>query len=172
MKRAYIDLLSRQNSLLLVIFASALLLFSVIDLSAQEPPPVVDATVSQILSFGAFTSSPGIGHVSISPGGVRTTDNVVPLGGFPSNAVINVTTNRPALLSMLIGSNIKLIHISGKFMTLHIEDTDIDPPSPFIVQHPPGNVEVKFGGTLDVGDIGSNPAGDYSGTFDVTFIWE
>jgi hypothetical protein len=143
--------------------------FFLIVTEAQEPPPVVNATVSQNLSFGAFTASPGTGSVTILTTGSRVTNNVTGLGGFFTNAVYRVSTNRQALLSILKGPDVTLTATGGS-MTLHIGDTD--PASPFLVLHPPGYVDVKVGGTLNVGTVAANPTGNYSGTFYITFIWE
>lgn len=160
-----------RKSLAVVILPVIILAISIGDLLAQEPPPVVDVTVTQNLVFGAFTSSPTTGSVTILADGSRTTNNVIGLFGFSySNAIFSVATNRPALLSILKGSNTLLTRGGGGSMTLQIGDPD--PPSPFLVLHPPGFVLVTIGGTLLVGDAVANPPGNYSGTFDLTFIWE
>jgi len=93
------------------------------------------------------------------------------LFGFPfSNAIFKVATNKPALLSIVKGPDVLLTRSGGDSMTLQIGDPN--PPSPFLVPHPPGYVLVNIGGTLLVGDAGANPPGNYNGTFDITFIWE
>jgi hypothetical protein len=153
---------------ILLLSCICLVLFSIVT-EAQEPPPVVNATVSQNLSFGAFTASPGIGSVTILTTGSRVTNNVTGLGGFVTNAIYRVSTNRQALLSILKGPDVTLTATGGS-MTLHIGDTD--PASPFLVLHPPGYVDIKVGGTLNVGTVAANPPGNYNGTFYITFIWE
>jgi hypothetical protein len=135
-----------------------------------EPPPVIDATVSQNLSFGAFTTSPGLGSVTILTDGSRSTNNVLGIGIGYANAIYHVSTNRPALLSILKGPDVLLTGSNGGSMNLHIGDTD--PGSPFLVPHPPGYVDIKVGGTLTVGTALANPPGSYNGTFYITFIWE
>lgn len=135
-----------------------------------EPPPVVDATVSQNLGFGTFTTSPGVGSVTILTDGSRSTNNVLGIGIGYTNAVYRVSTNRPALLSILKGPDVSLIGSNGGSMNLHIGDTD--PASPFLVLHPPGYVDIRVGGTLTVGTALANPPGSYNGTFFITFIWE
>lgn len=166
-----IDFFLRHKRLAVIILPVIILAFSIGDLIAQEPPPVIDATVSQNLVFGAFTSSPTTGSVTILADGSRTTDNVIGLFGFSySNAIFRVATNRPALLSILKGPNTLLTRGGGGSMTLQIGDPN--PASPFLVLHPPGFVTVNIGGTLLVGDALANPPGNYTGTFDLTFIWE
>ena len=165
-----INFFLRHKSSAVIIILVIILAFSLGDLIAQEPPPVIDATVTQNLIFGAFTASPTTGSVTILSDGSRTTNNVIGLFGFSfSNAIFRVATNRPALLSILKGPNTLLVN-GGNSMTLQIGDPD--PASPFLVLHPPGYVLVNIGGTLLVGDAVANPPGSYSGTFDLTFIWE
>jgi hypothetical protein len=153
-----------------VLFSFIFSIFLSLIAEAQEPPPVVNATVSQNLSFGAFTASPGIGSVTILTNGSRVTNNVLGIGG-PTfiNAIYSVSTNRQALLSILKGPDVTLTAPGGS-MTLHIGDTD--PASPFLVMHPPGYIDIKVGGTLNVGTVSANPPGNYTGTFYITFIWE
>jgi hypothetical protein len=164
-------ILLRHKRLAVVILPVIILALSTENLKAQEQPPVIYPTVNQNLSFGAFTTSPASGSVTIASDGTRTTNNVLGLFGFPfSNAVFRVATDKPALLSILKGPNTVLTRAGGGSMTLQIGDPS--PASPFLVLHPPGFVLVNIGGTLLVGDAVANPPGNYSGTFDLTFIWE
>jgi hypothetical protein len=169
--RDHKEFFNRLKRLVVVTLTVIILIISVGDLFAQEPPPVIDATVTQSLIFGAFTTSLSTGSVTISSDGTRTTNNVTGLFGFPySNAILRVSTNRPTLLSIVKGLDVPLTRAGGGSMTLQIGDPDLS--SPFLVPHPPGYVLLNIGGTLLVGDALANPPGSYSGTFDLTFIWE
>jgi hypothetical protein len=56
-------------------------------------------------------------------------------------------------------------------MILHIGASD--PASPFVLlTSPPSFTLMNVGATLSVGNPASNPPGNYSGTFDITFIQE
>jgi hypothetical protein len=75
--------------------------------------------------------------------------------------VISLLSGPPAVLS---GSN-------GGTLSLQLDDTF--PASPFVTSVPyQQQTTVLLGGTLTVGTIASNPAGNYSGTVDVTFVQE
>ena len=56
--RDHINFFLMQKSLAVVILPVIILAISIGDLMAQEPPPVIDATVTQNLVFGAFTIQP------------------------------------------------------------------------------------------------------------------
>jgi hypothetical protein len=59
----------------------------------------------------------------------------------------------------------------GGTLTLQLDNSI--PSSPFVnTTRPPFRTQVRIGGTLMVGNMLDNPAGDYIGTFSVTFIQE
>ena len=142
---------------------------------AQEPPPrPVEVTVSQNLGFGAFSHGVSGGTVIISNSGSRSaTGTVIPLNlGFSFNAaVFRLVANRGTLITILNGPPAVLPGSNGGSMTMTLGVTD--PASPFvIINNPPAFTIMNIGGTLTVGNAASNPPGNYSGTFDITFIQE
>ena len=144
--------------------------------NGQEFPPrpiTVTVNLSQNLSFGAFYQGNAGGSVIISPSGFRSsTGDVVLLSmGYTFNSgLYDVVANRGTRITILNGSNTTLIN-GGSSMTLIIGASD--PASPFIITTtPPAATQVRIGGTLIVGNAGANPPGNYSGTFNVTFVQE
>jgi hypothetical protein len=126
------------------------------------------------MNFGAFTQGISSGTVTISPQNIRSaTGSVILLNisGYTSAAAVfevNATKNTPiaiatGLTGTLTGSN-------GGSLELQIENTY--PASPFTTAT---NVEwkvIQVGGTLLIGPPASNPPGTYSGTFNVTFVFQ
>ena len=142
---------------------------------AQEPPPrPVEVTVSQNLVFGAFSHGAAGGTVIISNTGSRSaTGTVIPLNlGFSFNAaVFRLVANRGTLITILNGSPATLPGSNGGSMTMTLGISN--PASPFVIPaNPPSFTIMNIGGTLTVGNSASNPPGNYSGTFDITFIQE
>jgi len=143
---------------------------------AQEFPPrpiSVYANPAQGLCFGAFYHGVIGGTVIVHPNGIRTTTgDVVPINmGFViSPAQFEIDANPGTLISVL-GSTTTLAGSNGGSITLNIGGTS--PASPFITTAiPPARTIVYVGGTLTVGNMLANPPGNYSGTFQVTFIQE
>jgi len=144
---------------------------------AQEPPPrpiTVTVSLVQNLSFGAFYHGNTGGTVIIYPTGSRSaTGDVVllNLGYSFATGLYDVVANPGTLVSILNGPDAILTGSGGGSLTLHIGDSD--PDSPFIITTmPPAATQLRIGGTLIVGNPGANPPGNYSGTFDVTFVQE
>jgi hypothetical protein len=145
-----------------------------IPVSAQEMPPrpiSVTVVTSQNLSFGNFAQGALGGTVSVSSSGTRSwTGNIVLLnGGSVSPALFDVVANPGTLITIVNGSDVSLNGSNGGTMMLHIGTSSTG--SPFITTVArPTPTHVYIGGTLTVGNPGANPPGDYSGTFQVTFV--
>ncbi len=144
-------------------------------MNAQVLPPrplSVFVNPAQPLSFGAFFQGATGGTVIIYPGGSRSvTGDVVgaSLGYTFSPALFEVEGLPGTLVSILNGPDVTLSGSNGGSMTLHIGASS--PSSPFIITTtPPSRTVVSIGGTLTVGAPNVNPAGSYSGTFDITFM--
>jgi hypothetical protein len=92
------------------------------------------------------------------------------LPGTFSTGLYDVLANRGTIITIL-GFDSILTGSNGGTMTLQIGNTD--PLTPFIVTTvPPSTTQVRIGGTLIVGNPLSNPPGNYSGSFNVTFFQE
>lgn len=145
-----------------------------ISVRAQEMPPrpiTVTVNTSQNLSFGNFAQGALGGTVSVSSSGMRSwTGNIVLLiGSSVSPALFDVVANPGTLITIVNGSDVSLNGNNGGTLTLHIGTSSTG--SPFITAAArPSPTHVYIGGTLTVGNPGANPPGDYSGTFQVTFV--
>jgi hypothetical protein len=150
------------------------LLMIFVSVSAQEMPPrpiSVTVVTSQNLSFGNFAQGALGGTVSVSSSGTRSwTGNIVLLtGGSVSPALFDVVANPGTLITIVNGPDVSLNGSNGGTLTLHIGASSTG--SPFITTVArPSPTHVYIGGTLTVGNPGANPPGDYSGTFQVTFV--
>ncbi|MBK6346276.1 MAG: DUF4402 domain-containing protein [Bacteroidales bacterium] len=144
-------------------------------LSAQEEPPrPMSLSTFQNLSFGAFITGFMGGTVIIYPDGTRsvTGDIITVFQGYQHHpAIFEVEANPGVIISIMNGPDISLNGSNGGTLTLHLGGSI--PESPFInTLRPPFRTQVRIGGTLIVGNMLDNPAGEYSGTFSVTFIQE
>jgi len=135
-----------------------------------KPPRPINVTVTQDLSFGAFYHGASGGTVSIDPSGVRSsTGSVVLLTLAAYNVAIYRITGPPGtVISLLNGLPVSLIRGGGGSLLLTIGSSL--PASPFVLT--PGPFTVSVGGTLSVGNSAANPPGNYSGTFNITFVQE
>lgn len=147
-------------------------------LYSQEPPPrpvVITVNNSQPMAFGAFTPGASGGSITVPPdGSVRTySGTVIPLslGMLHSPAMFYVRANPGTVISVLSGTTSTLTGSGGGTLMLTVQGTY--PQSPFVTTVPyQQRTTVLVGGTLTVGTIMANPAGNYSGTIDVTFVQE
>jgi hypothetical protein len=159
-----------------LLIAILLLLIPMVDILGQEPPPrPITVTVTpQNLSFGAFSHGPAGGTVSIDPDGSRTSTGSIVLlflGYSFSAAMYEITANPGTVVSILNGPDVSLPGSNGGSMSLHIGNSS--PISPFVTTAiPPATTLLYIGGTLTVGNAIANPPGNYSGTFNITFVQE
>ena len=142
---------------------------------AQEMPPrPVGVTLLQNLNFGAFSLGPTGGTVTITPYGARSSTGdiiLVTLGYLYYPAIFSLEGNPGTILHFLAGSGSVLTGSNGGFLTLTIGECDQGDPI-IINVAPPGVMQVRVGGTLQVGTPLANPPGSYNGSFMVMFIQE
>jgi hypothetical protein len=157
--------------------AGAILLLSHSKAKGQELPPkpiAVYVNPAQVLSFGAFYHGTTGGSVIIYPNGSRSvTGDVIQanVGTVYSPALFEIEANEGTLIAILNGPDVTLSGSNGGTMTLHIGNAA--PASPLVTTAPSSQrTLVSIGGTLTVGNALTNPPGNYSGTFSVTFIQE
>ena len=162
---------------ILFVAGVVVLLFSQMQVKAQQPPPrpiSVAFNPGLGLRFGAFFQSISGGTVVISSSGVRTSTGTVILAdlGYAFGAAnFTILANPGTRVAILNGPDVVLSGSSGGTMSLHIGTSS--PASPFITTAtPPSQTSVNIGGTLTVGSPLANPSGTYSGSFLVTFIQE
>ncbi len=145
--------------------------------SAQEPPPrpvIVTFNESQPLAFGAFSPGAAGGTVTVAPGGTRSAagDVVLLSMGFAyTPAMFYVRANQGTVLSVLVSPPVTLTGSGGGTLTLQVSGTL--PSSPFVTTLPwPQQTTVLVGGILTIGNMASNPPGNYTGNFSITLIRE
>lgn len=171
----------RKSPLLLACITGLFVLFFSLSLMAQQPPPKpasiisplsVYADPSQPLAFGAFYQIGTGGTVIVSASGSRTATGNVFLGNLGyiyTPALYQITAPAGSTIAILNGTDVILSGSNGGSITLHIGNSDVG--SPFSTTAvPPATTRVHIGGTLTIGSASSNPPGNYSGTFTVTFI--
>lgn len=143
---------------------------------AQERPPrpvTVRVSTAQHLQFGSFIQAGSYGTVTVDYTGARTASGSVILpnisaSAFPTAALFIVDAEPGTLITILNGPDAILTGSNGGTLTLKIGDSNTR--SPFITRSQYSDVFI--GGTLIIGTLSANPAGSYSGTFQVTFIQE
>ncbi len=171
MKKTEIIIFFRLRPLITITAAIVLWLLS-IQAHGQEPPPQpINVTLQQDLGFGAFYHYMAGGTVIINPDGSRqATGDIVLLNlGFAwSSALFSITGTSGTVVSLLNGPDVLLTGSNGGSLNFSIGDSD--PPSPFVLTS--GPLQLYVGGTITVGNPAANPPGNFSGTFDITFIQE
>jgi hypothetical protein len=140
--------------------------------SAQEEPPkpiVVTVSTFQHLSFGTFIQAGNSGTLTVTPEGGRTCDGsiIIPtMFSIVTPALFDIEALPGTLITISKGPDSQLTSSNGGSLTLKIGE--LSTGNPFIVRTL--HTEVFIGGTLVVGPMSANPAGDYGGTFQITFI--
>lgn len=154
----------------LSIICSLALAFLCLSAVAQEKPPQpMLITPVQNLSFGAFIQGNVGGNVIIDPQGSRTvTGDLIPanMGYSYYPAIFQIDAIPGSVITIVFGPDVDLPGNHGGKISLHV-NTSL-PQSPFISKT--SSTLVRVGGTLTVGDSGHNPAGDYFGSFLITFV--
>ena len=156
--------------------AGILLFLFMIPAKGQElpPRPITVTVTAQGLSFGAFYHGAAGGSVTINADGSRTSAGdvvLLSLGFSFSTALYELVANPGTVVSILNGPNVLLPGSNGGSLSLQIGTSN--PASPFVINTlPPAYTLLNIGGTITVGAPASNPPGNYSGTFDITFIQE
>ena len=159
-----------------VLFCVSMLLLGFVKAVQSQPPPPKPISIynnpSQGLIFGAFFQGTSGGTVVINHDGTRTiTGTLVGANlGYPySAAVFEVDANAGTMVSIMNGPNVTLTGSNGGTITLQIGAASTG--ASFVTTAiPPSRTQVRIGGTLTVGTPASNPSGNYTGTFSVTFI--
>lgn len=142
--------------------------------SPFPPPREIRVFATQELGFGGFYTGSAGGSLIISPSGSRSSTGTVVLAGGPGQPAVFIVELLPGRLVniMISPQTTTLTRINGgETMTMTIGPTDKGLSFVTSAGHP-FRTPVQIGGTLHVGSIASNPAGEYSGTFSVTFIQE
>ena len=142
--------------------------------NAQEMPPrPVAVSLIQNLSFGGLTQGLTTGTITITAPGMRyATGSVILVGlGILYYPAICGLQGNPGTIMHPYGPDATLTGSNGGSITFHFHDSS--PTDPIIINvAPPGTMQVRVGGTLDIGYPAANPPGHYTGSFQVMFIQE
>lgn len=153
-------------------FFFMVLVFLNLSANAQEHPPrPMQVSTFQNLSFGAILQGTTGGNIIIDPQGSRSvTGDIIPVNmGFSYfPAIFEVEANPGSLITIVNGPDVTLNGSNGGTITLHVGSSL--PTSPFVnTKSPPFRTQIRVGGTLIISNSLANPAGNYFGTFSITF---
>lgn len=158
---------------------SVCLLFLFRTAYAQENPPrPIKVTVStfQHLSFGSFilTNPNGYGTVTVDVNGGRGWSGNILLidNSIFSPALFDVEAQPGSLINIEYVRNATLTGSNTGTIALTLDaqpyiDFNLNLQPPFIASKK--HTLIYIGGMLSIGSLSANPAGEYSGTFFVTF---
>lgn len=152
-----------------------LMMFIVTYVSGQEPPPrpLEVNTTAQELCFGTFSVAGAGGSVTVYSNGSRGSGgNVVLLNLSPvhSTTRLELIANPGTVVSLLTWPSSTL---SDGTHSMSFQLDSSLPLLPLVITtSPPGATYLDLGATLTVGAIALNPAGYYSGTYNITFFQE
>ncbi len=149
------------------------LIFLYLQVDAQEKPPRPMSVITyQNLNFGSIIQGNSGGTVIIYPDGTRSsTGNLIlpPLGSQGNEAIFEIKAPPGTLITVLLSNTV----LSNGAHSMSVLIGPTNPISPFITTHQQaGTSFIHVGATLTVGNPLENPAGNYSGSFTVTFIQE
>ncbi|MBE7638873.1 MULTISPECIES: DUF4402 domain-containing protein [Salegentibacter] len=160
-------------------FLFLLLIFSVLEIKAQENPPIpieVEVRTSRNLNFGSFTAGSAGGNVTVSYDDQRTVDGDIfelNFGQPVSAALFDVYANPGTIIQIEdMGPFILENQDTGLQIQLLINSFSTGHRT-FVTQAPNAQVpnEVFVGGTLRIpSDNSGNLPGTYFGTFTLNFI--
>lgn len=154
-----------------------LFMFSVMEASAQENPPIpieVEVNTSRNLNFGSFTVGNSGGNVTVSYDGLRTINGDIfelNFGQPVSSALFDVYANPGTIIQIQPGSATELTNGNGGI--IHLTLDSFSTGRTFVTQAPSAQTpnEVFVGGTLSIpADNSGNLPGHYNGSFTLTFI--
>jgi hypothetical protein len=159
------------------IFWMLIIIQTISPLYGQEPPPrpiLVSANTAQFLNFGAFYQGTSGGSVIVYSDGTRSkTGDIVLLGmGYNFSPGLYDLVGNPGTVVSILDSTAGLTGDNGGTLTLQISSVTNPPYTIIITASPPSATQVSIGATLIVGTPLNNPPGNYSGSFDITFIQE
>ncbi|MDD4922933.1 MAG: DUF4402 domain-containing protein [Bacteroidales bacterium] len=136
----------------------------------------ITATTIRNMSFGAFFNIGAGGTITISADGSRSVSGDILYANLMPYSPVIFEIEGPVNTYVYIqnGPDVNLkAGKKGGTVTLHLENAT--PESPFILKNASSGSntaiqQVSMGGTLIIKDANNSPAGNYSGTFSITFI--
>lgn len=170
MKLRSIYIIIQSKALRFMLSSMVLVLFCLSVSAQEEPPRPLQVSTFQNLSFGAIIQGTVGGKVFIDPQGSRSVSgDVIPvnMGYSWYPAIFEIKAIPGSLITIVNGPDIIMNGPGGTIM-MHVGASI--PTSPFVnTRNLLSPIQVRIGGTLTVGNSMANPAGNYIGTFTVTF---
>ena len=160
--------------LVILIFSSRA--FSQASVTAQAFAEVISAltaTETSQLNFGKFSPEVQGGQVIVTPDGIRSTNGAVILsGGIAKSGIFYITGTPEAMFSIQLPNGPAVLTHQNSSKTMMVNNWISYPNAgngTGVLAN--GQQFVYLGATLNVGSILDNPAGMYSGAFNLTFAY-
>jgi hypothetical protein len=146
---------------------------SVIGKMEVEIATPVTAVETQLLNFGKVIPEAGGGTIRITASGERTsTGNVTLMDDDYSPGKFVVSGMPSSLVSIVLPQVPQKMVLANGSSEISVDNFISDVPvGGQVVRQEDGKAEVSIGATLFLGNSLSNPAGYYSGTFEVVFMY-
>lgn len=162
-------------ALLFLIFSASGLMAQT-TVTAQAFAEIIEALTANEtdqLNFGRFSTDVNGGDIIINPDGTRTIQgSVIGVASPTSPGVFQITGAPEASFTLQLPDGPAVLIHQQSSKTMFVEDWVSDPPvenGPSVLTN--GNKIVSIGATLNVGSYDDNPVGVYSGTFQLTFVY-
>lgn len=152
---------------------SAIAQTSVIGKMEAEIAVPVAASETELLNFGKVLPETGGGTVKISATGERTaTGNIILMDDIYSAGRFVVSGMPNSLFSIVLPQTPQKMVLTNGSSEITVDEFTSDVPvGGQVVRQSDGKSEVSIGATLHLGNGLSNPAGYYSGTYEVVFMY-
>ncbi len=146
---------------------------SVIGKMEAEIAVPVAASETELLNFGKVLPETGGGTVKISAAGERTaTGNIILMDDIYSAGRFVVSGMPNSLVSIVLPQTPQKMVLANGSSEITVDEFTSDVPvGGQVVRQSDGKAEVSIGATLHLGNGLSNPAGYYSGTYEVVFMY-
>jgi len=133
----------------------------------------VTAVETDLLNFGRVVVDNAGGSIQISSSGDRiATGGVVLADDLYSTGKFVLSGIPESLVSMVLPQTPQKLYLNNGSQALTVENFTSDVPAGGqIVRQNDGKAEVNIGATLLIGNNLSNPAGFYSGSYEVVFTY-
>jgi len=167
----------QRRSILLILFSLTLFAgyaqTSILGRMEVELAVPVTATETELLNFGKIVPEASGGTVVITPSGERTAsgsivlmDEIYSAGGFTVAGVPS------SLVSILLPQSAQKLSLTNGNSEVSVDGFTSDVPvGGQVVRQSDGKADVRIGATLLIANGLSNPAGYYSGTYEVVFMY-
>jgi len=133
----------------------------------------VTAVETDLLNFGRVVVEVGGGSIQITATGERVaTGNVMLADDLFSTGKFQLSGMPESLVSMVLPQLPQKLYMSSGDQILTVDDFTSDiPVGGQVVRQTDGKAEISIGATLFIGNNMTNPAGFYSGSYEVVFTY-